>query len=39
MMDEFLSIDSFKNVIASIKEIVGEENVEVSFGLANYGYY
>ena len=39
MMDEFLSIDSFKNVITSIKEIVGEENVEVSFGLANYGYY
>lgn len=39
MMDEFFSIDTFKNAIKSIKEIVGEENVEVSFGLANYGYY
>lgn len=39
MMDAFSSIDTFKNVIKSIKEIVGEENVEISFGLANYGYY
>lgn len=39
MMSNFSSIDSFKNVIKCIKEIVGEENVEVSFGLANYGYY